>query len=98
MASNRSYSPAWSGMVMFAAAMMLIVGTFNIIEGILGLVDDKVVTIVAGRLVAVDIIGWAWTVLIFGVVLVIAGLGLFSTRTWARVTAIVVVALHFISQ
>jgi hypothetical protein len=98
MASHRSYSSAWSGLIMFAAAMLLIVGTFNIIEGILGLVDDKVIALVAGRLVAVDITGWAWTVLIFGAALVVAGLGLFTMRTWARITAIVVVALHFISQ
>jgi len=98
MASTRSYSSAWAGWVVFAAAMLLILGTFNVIEGIVGLINDKVLVLIQDRLVVVDRTGWAWTLLIFGAVLILTGLGLFTMRTWARVTAIVVVGLHFISQ
>jgi hypothetical protein len=42
--------------------------------------------------------GWGWTLLIFGALMVAAGIGLFSGQTWARITAIVLVAVHAIVQ
>jgi hypothetical protein len=98
MASTRSYSPAWTGWIIYAASMSVIVGAFNILEGLVGLFDNKRLVVVQDRLVAVNLTGWAWTTLIFGVVLVATGLGLFTAQTWARVTAILIVGLHLISQ
>jgi hypothetical protein len=99
MATSRtSYGGAWTGWIIFAAAMLLMVGTFNIIEGIVALVDDKRLVLVADKLIAVDVTGWGWTILIFGALMVATGLGLFSAQTWARITGIIVVGLHFVVQ
>ncbi len=99
MVTNRtSNGSAWAGWVIFAAVMLLIIGTFNIIEGVVALIDDKQVLVTPDRLIAVDLTGWGWTLIVFGSVMVAAGIGLLSAQTWARVTGIIIVSLHAVSQ
>jgi hypothetical protein len=86
--------PAWTGWITFAAIMFLITGTVNIVEGIVALIQDNYVVVVQDDLYLVDVTGWGWVLLLLGIVLVAAGLGLFSGMTWARITAIIVAALH----
>jgi hypothetical protein len=89
---------AWAGWIVFAGAMLLMIGVFNIFEGIVALVDDQRVVITPQQLLVVDLTGWGWTLLISGAVMVAAGLGLFTAQTWARVTAIIIVILHALIQ
>jgi hypothetical protein len=91
---NTTNSGAWMGWIVFASVMLLMTGVFNVIEGLVALIDDQRVLVTPDRLIAVDLTGWGWTLLIFGAVMVAAGLGLLSMKTWARITAIVVVAVH----
>ena len=98
MATSRSASPAWAGWIIFAASMLLIMGMINIFEGIIALVDDKRLVITPSKLLVVDLTGWGWTILIFGGLMVAAGIGLFSAQTWARIIAIIIIALHAIVQ
>src|SRR5438309_1756176 len=88
----------WAGWVVFASVMMIMLGAFNIIEGIFALIYDNRVLITPTRLITVDLTGWGWTVLITGAVLVAVGLGLMSAKTWARILGIIVVGLHAILQ
>lgn len=99
MVTNRTTNgSAWTGWIIFAASMLLLIGTFNVIQGIVALVDDKRVLVTQNRLIGVDLTGWGWTLLIFGVLMVGTGIGLVTAQTWARVSAIVIVGLHAISQ
>jgi hypothetical protein len=99
MASNRAApSTAWAGWIIFAGTLLLMLGTFNIIEGLIALFDDERLAIAAGQLVLVDITGLGWLLLIFGVVMVLAGVGLLGRQSWARVTSIILVALHALLQ
>jgi hypothetical protein len=99
MASNKAApSTAWAGWIIFAGTLLLMLGTFNIIEGLIALFDDERLAIAEGRLVLVDITGLGWLLLIFGVVMVLAGVGLLGRQGWARVTAIVLVTLHALIQ
>lgn len=97
MASTRD-SRAWSGWVLFAALLMMIVGVINVIEGVVGLVYRQRTVVVQDRLYVVNMTGFALTLIVFGGVLVAVGLGLLSARPWARWTAIVMVSLHAIVQ
>ena len=42
--------------------------------------------------------GWGWAMLIWGTLLVLAGLGLLNGQSWARWFGIMVVSLNFIAQ
>src|SRR3982750_2835523 len=89
---------AWPGWILFAGTLLLVVGGFNIIEGIVALINKKYVVVTSDQLYVVDVTSWGWVALISGALLVCAGLGLLARQTWARVTAIVVIALHALAQ
>jgi hypothetical protein len=89
---------AWSGWIAFAALMLMIVGVVNILEGIVAIIYRQRTVLVADRLYVINLTGWGILVLAFGVVLACAGLGVLSGRTWARVAAIVLIALHAVVQ
>ncbi|HET6986793.1 MAG TPA: hypothetical protein VFI00_09260 [Kribbella sp.] len=91
-------SPAWTGWVLFGATMLLVTGVINIFEGIVALADDKRLAWTPTNLVVVDVTGWGWTLLIAGALMIAAGIGLLTAQTWARITSIVIVALHIIIQ
>jgi hypothetical protein len=98
MVSARTTPAPWFGWIAFAATMLLVIGVLNILEGLVALVDDRRLVIAQNRLIAVDLTGWGWTLLIFGIVLVAISLGLYSGANWARITAVVIVALHAVAQ
>lgn len=97
MTSTRD-NRTWSGWVFFAAVLMMIIGVINVIEGIVALIYRERTVVVQDRLYVVNLTGWALTLIVFGGVLAVVGVGLLTGRSWARWTAIVIVALHAIVQ
>ena len=91
-------STAWSGWVLFGGTMLLVIGLINVFEGIIALADDKRLAWTPTNLVVVDVTGWGWTLLIAGLLMMAAGAGLLMAQTWARITAIVILAVHIIIQ
>jgi hypothetical protein len=96
--STKRYRPVWSGWIFFAATLLLIIGVVNILEGIVTIGYRARTVVVQDRLYLVDLASWGLLVLVFGAVLVAAAIGVLSGRGWARVTAIVFVALHAVGQ
>src|SRR5688500_6336033 len=72
----------WYGWITFAAVIMLLAGTINVIEGLVAVIEDEYVVLVQDRLYAVDISGWGWVLLCFGAALVAAAIGLIAQQTW----------------
>jgi len=91
-------SGAWAGFVVFAGTMLLVIGLINIFEGFIALIDDQRLVVTQDNLVVVDITGWGWVSMISGLLMLAAGAGLLLAQTWARITAIVVAALHAVLQ
>lgn len=90
---------AWTGWVLFAATMMVAVGFIDVIQGLAALLKDEVYVITeSGLLVTTDWTAWGWTLLIWGIVMGLAGFGLFVGQGWARWFAIVVVFINMIGQ
>ncbi len=96
MAGDRS--AAWGGWVAFAGVLMIIEGALNLGQGLVALIWDERTAVVANRLVVVDVTGYGWTLLLSGVVLCVVGAGLLGGRTWARITGIIIVGLHALTQ
>ena len=90
---------AWSGWVIFAAIVMFTIGAIDIIQGITALAKDETFLVTeSGLLVTTDFTTWGWTLLIWGIVLILGGAALFSGKEWGRWFAIVVVVLNLIGQ
>ena len=83
----------WTGLVVFAACMMWLLGFFQAIAGFAAIVNPDYYQVTSARLLLVDsYTAWGWIHLLLGV-LVITGFGLFSRSAWAGVTAIMLAML-----
>jgi len=76
-----------AGRVVFAAIMLLILGTLNIIYGI-GALDDANVLVNDTRLVFSDLNTYGWILILLGLIQLTAGFSLMSGHTYGRVIAI----------
>lgn len=91
-------SKSMAGWIGFAGILMVLVGGIDFIQGLIGLFDDDYYVVTASGFLAFDLTGWGWIMVIWGVLLVLAGLGLLAGQGWARWFAIVVVSLNFIAE
>jgi len=81
----------WAGWVAFAGIMMTILGTFHIVDGLVAIFNDEYFLVTqSGLAVTADFTTWGWVHLIGGVVVVAAGVGVFTGQTWARVVGVLV--------
>jgi len=81
-----------SGRAAFVAALLLIVGTLNIIYGI-GSVGDATALVGDQRLVFTSLHTYGWVLIILGVIQLTAGLSLLGGNTDGRVLGIVAASL-----
>jgi hypothetical protein len=95
---------AWAGWVVFGGVMLIMLGTFQVIEGLIALFDDGFYLVSqSGLAIDVDYNTWGWTHIIIGAIGVLAGLGLLAGNMAARVVGVgvaflsAVVNLAFIS-
>ena len=91
-------SRSMAGWIGFAGILLLVVGAIDFMQGLIALFEDEYYVVTQSGFLAVDLTGWGWIMMIWGVLLVLGGLGLLSAQGWARWFAIVVVCLNFIAQ
>ena len=91
-------SKSMAGWIGFAGILLLIVGSIDFIQGLIALLEDEYYVVTPSGFLVFDLTGWGWIMVIWGVLLVLAGLGLMAGQAWARWFAIVVVALNFVAQ
>lgn len=91
-------SGAWSGWITFAAVLLTVLGVLNLLEGLVALMRNQVAFIDGDSLVVVDLTGLGVVMVVFGALLALAGIGLFTRNAIARVGAIVIVSLHALAQ
>jgi hypothetical protein len=77
------------GAAYFAATLMILVGTFQSVQGFVALLNDDFYVVGAKWVFEFDITLWGWIHLGLGVLLVVAGILLFRGATWARWAAVV---------
>ena len=91
-------SKSMAGWIGFAGILMLIVGGLDFFQGLIALFEDEYYVVTQSGFLVVDLTAWGWIMMIWGVLLVLGGLGLLSAQGWARWFTIVVVCLNFIAQ
>lgn len=86
------------GFTMFAAFMMILIGSFHIIAGISGIIEDKFYAATPNYFLEFDATAWGWIHLIGGIVVLLAGIGLFSGAVWARTVGVIMATLSAIAS
>ena len=84
----------WTGWAVFASLMMIMVGSFQAIEGLVALFDDGFYHVTEGGLVVnVDYNVWGWTHLLLGALILVSGIGVLSGNLAARTVAVILAGL-----
>ena len=92
--SVRRERTGWYGWVVFAGTMMLMLGSFHAVAGLVALFKDEYFLVgKSGLVVNVDYTTWGWVHIVFGVLVAAAGVALYVGATWARVVAVGVALL-----
>jgi hypothetical protein len=99
MTDTDTTTTGWVGWGVFAAIVLIIGGVLDTFHGLQALIGPDTAYFVADAgLFSVNVQGWGWWHLISGVLLILVGLALLTGATWARVIAIILVALTAIGQ
>ena len=95
--SDTRVQTGWVGWVVFAAMMLILVGAFHVVQGLVALFRDEVLLVgSSGLVVGVDYTAWGWTHLIGGAIAIAVGCCLLAGQMWARVVAVAVAMLSAI--
>ncbi|HEU4528314.1 MAG TPA: hypothetical protein VFT80_10340 [Actinomycetota bacterium] len=96
--SGREPSGWAIGWTYFAGFMMIMIGTFHVIAGLAGVLEDEFLRVVPAvgteaqgdvYFLQFDATTWGWIHLIGGIVVALAGFGLFSGAVWARTIGVI---------
>jgi hypothetical protein len=82
----------YSGWVIFAAIMLIIVGVLNVIWGIAAIADSKFF-VQDQKYILSNLNAWGWITLLIGVLQLLAGFSLWSGNIYGRVMAILFASL-----
>jgi hypothetical protein len=95
----RATPPGWAtGFIVFAAVLMILSGVFQALEGLAAIFENEFYVAARNYLYEVDVTAWGWIHLILGVVIALAGFGVLSGATWARVVGITLAVLSAIAN
>ena len=90
MQTDSDSTTAWAGVAMFAGFMMILIGAFQAIAGLVGIIDDQFYVLGVKYVFEFDTTTWGWIHLIAGIVVFLAGLAVFKGSVWARTVGVIV--------
>jgi hypothetical protein len=95
----REEPSGWAvGFTVFAAVMMMMAGAFQALAGLIAIFENDFYVATRNYLYEFDVTTWGWIHLILGVIVALAGFGLLSGATWARVVGITLASLSAIAN
>jgi hypothetical protein len=85
-----------SGWITYAGVMLIVAGFLDVINGLWAL--DRSDTRSNLLLYADKLGGWGWFYLILGIILILAGIGVFYASQWARWTGIILASISIVAN
>ena len=84
--------------VMFAATLMIVGGIMQVFQAISAIANDEFFVTLPNYVVTLDVSTWGWIHLVFGILVVISGMSLFSGSRAAAIFALVLAVLSAIAN
>ena len=81
------------GLTVFAGTVMIMVGVFQAIQGVVALFNDTFYVVGQQWTFSFDVTTWGWIHLLVGLLIVLAGFFLFQGAVWARVIGVTIAAI-----
>ena len=72
-----------AGGITFAATMLALVGTFQIIQGLVAVFNDEFYIVTRNYTFDLDVSAWGWIHLLIGIVMLSVAFGLYAQALWA---------------
>lgn len=88
--SDKEVSGAAIGWSAFAAFMLMMLGIFQALAGIAAIANDEAFAVTEDYVIKLDTTQWGWVHLIIGILVFLAGLGIFSGNVLARTVGVLV--------
>ena len=88
-----SWAVGWEA---FAGIMLMIVGIFGIIDGIIAIAKDEFFVVSQKWVFNFDVTTWGWIHLMLGIIVLLAGIGIFSGNVLARTVGVIAAAVSAI--
>ena len=96
--SARNQPTGWIGWVFFASLMMMLVGGFQAINGLVALFKDDFYLVSEKALLVFNYTTWGWVHLLMGIVIFAAGVALMNGATWARIVGVFLAGLSLFAN
>lgn len=87
-----------AGGITFAATMAVLVGTFQVVQGLVAVFNDDFYVVTRNYTFDLDVSAWGWIHLTIGVVMLVVGFGLYTRALWAVIGALAVAMLSALSN
>jgi hypothetical protein len=91
--SDRQPSGWAIGWMVFAAFMMITMGILHILNGLAAIFNDEFFVVSKEYVFKFDVTTWGWIHLILGIVVLLAGFGLFAGSVWARTVGVIIAVI-----
>ncbi|MGH9233130.1 MAG: DUF7144 family membrane protein [Acidimicrobiales bacterium] len=86
----------WTGWISFAGVMLIIGGSLNLFYGVVAAVNDEWVVFANRANVYLDVSQWGWVHIILGIIVLLAGVGVFSGNFLARMVGVLVAGVSML--
>ncbi len=86
------------GGYVFAGVIMILIGSFQAIAGLAGILEDEFYVASPNYIFELDATAWGWIHLLLGLLVAYAGYALFAAKTWARVIGVTLAAVSAIAN
>ena len=95
MAVNNKQASGWTGWIVFAGFMMILMGIVQGIAGFTALLNNDYLLVTQQSLIAFNFTTWGWIHLLIGVLVFSAGFAVMNGAVWARVIGVIIAILSF---
>ncbi|GLX02150.1 hypothetical protein [Microtetraspora sp. NBRC 16547] len=89
---------AWVGWIWFAGTLMIMDGVFNAITGLVAIFNRNFFIRSGRDVVLIPLTGMGWFHLIIGITLLAVGAALIAGQVWARLVAVILVAVNAVAH
>ena len=87
-----------TGGITFAATMAALVGTFQILQGLVAVFNDDFYVVTRNYTFDLDVSAWGWIHLLIGVLMLCVGFGLYARALWAVIGGLAIAMLSALSN
>jgi len=96
---NEPEVSGWAiGGIAFAATMMVLIGVFQILAGLVAIFNDEFYVVARNYTFDLDVSAWGWIHIIIGLLMLGVAFGLYTRALWAVIGGLAIAMLSAVSN